>query len=594
MCEMARDNRVPTKLIGRPKAGLPESLPSPGPLKICKRCYQPVGKGISHPQPCGKRDRRDNIKESMDADPRAAEVLASKLIAEKASSSTQSTIQLASDGPRPLSIQVEKKKPNRALFPGDQPVSTEQFSHLSNTLNLSLNQAKKAATIFRTWKGRKSIEAGVVDSMRAKDKDLEDFFDIQTLQFALTGGETVNRDVVYCVNVEGLIDYLLEERKVEGDHTIKIGMDGGGSFLKICMNIMVKEEDQATSKRMKYSEGAFSKDCKSGSVKKLIILALCEDIPENYENLKSLMALIGLNKISFINALDMKLALILFGLSGATATYPCVWCDMNKNMFKDIDRKETRELRTIGSIRDNAEKYQKAAENHKGATKLSAAPFKSCQHDPLIDMPDSTVILDILPPMELHLLLGIVNRLFNELDLLLKAIPGSKVCANDWSQACGLVRPKLHGGEFPGNSCKTLLNSIDKLEDILPKDVKETVKVQRLVKALKDFKEVKDSCFGKEVDSAYKVVIREFEKSYRNLDISVTPKVHAVIDHLEDFFERQPDETGLGHHSEQASEAVHSDFTKLWTGAGYKRETIHPDYSKNILKCVIVYNSRHK
>ena len=111
-----------------------------------------------------------------------------------------------------------------------------------------------------------------------------------------------------------------------------------------------------------------------------------------------LMALIGLNKISFINALDMKLALILFGLSGATATYPCVWCDLNKNMFKDMNRKGTRELRTIGSIRDNAEKYQYAAKTHKGATKLSAAPFKSCQHDPLIDMPDSTVILDILPP----------------------------------------------------------------------------------------------------------------------------------------------------------------------------------------------------
>ena len=96
---------------------------------------------------------------------------------------------------------------------------------------------------------------------------------------------------------------------------------------------------------------------------------------------------------------------------------------------------------------------------------------------------------------------------------------------------------------------------------------------------------MKDACFGKEVDYTYKGAIREFEKSYKNLDISVTPN---------DFFNRQPDETGLGHHSEQASEAVHSDFTKLWTGGGYKKEVIHLDYRKNILKCVIVYNSRHK
>ena len=92
----------------------------------------------------------------------------------------------------------------------------------------------------------------------------------------------------------------------------------------------------------------------------------------------------------------------------------------------------------------------------------------------------------------------------------------------------------------------------------------------------------------------YKQVIREFETSYKLLGIGVTPKVHAVLDHVEDFLDRQNDGLGLGHHSEQASEAVHSDFKKLWTGDGYKREINHPDYSKNLLKCVVVYNSRHK
>ena len=44
------------------------------------------------------------------------------------------------------------------------------------------------------------------------------------------GGESVTRDVVFYVEVEGLIHYLLEARNVEGDHTIKIGIDGGGDF----------------------------------------------------------------------------------------------------------------------------------------------------------------------------------------------------------------------------------------------------------------------------------------------------------------------------------------------------------------------------
>ena len=193
--------------------------------------------------------------------------------------------------------------------------------------------------------------------------------------------------------------------------------------------------------------------------------------------------------------------------------------------------------------------------------------------------------------MELHLLLGIVNRLFNHLNDILIQIPGNTITAEDWSTECALVGPKLHGGEFNGNSWKILLNSVDKLEKIVPKENNE---VPQVVKVLKDFKTIKDMCFGKEVKSDYRVAIKEFEASYKLLGISVTPKVHAVLDHIEDFFVRQNDGLGLRHHSEQASEAVHKDFTKLWTGAGYKREMINKEYSNNLLKCVVVYNSTHK
>ena len=157
-----------------------------------------------------------------------------------------------------------------------------------------------------------------------------------------------------------------------------IGIDGGGDFFKICMYIMVKDEEEITSKKMKYSGGAFSKDSKSGSVKKLIILAICQDIPENYENLKSILAIMDLDQISFTSALDMKLALIMFGLSGASATFPCVWCHLNKLNFLDTDRNEARKLRTVGPIKNSVAEYQEAAKKHKRKTKLSAAPYKGC------------------------------------------------------------------------------------------------------------------------------------------------------------------------------------------------------------------------
>ena len=167
-----------------------------------------------------------------------------------------------------------------------------------------------------------------------------------------------------------------------------------------------------------------------------------------------------------------------------------------------------------------------------------------------------------------------------------RAVSMIHITAEYWSIKCTLVRPKLHGGEFNGNSCKILLNSVDKLKKIVPK---ENTEVQQVIKVLKDFKTIKDMCFGKEVKSDYRVAIKEFEASYKLLGISVTPKVHAVLDHIEDFFVRQNDGLGLGHHSDQASEAVHKDFTKLRTGAGYNKE-----YSNNLFKCVVVYNSTHK
>ena len=131
MCEKARDRTFHDRKVGRPKNDAIQGLPSPGPMKLCKRCYQPIGKGILHPQPCGIRGRRDNLSESISTDSRTAEILASKLINAKAGS--ESTIQLASNGPSPITVQIVKKDTCRALFPGITPIPAEQLGHLSIT-----------------------------------------------------------------------------------------------------------------------------------------------------------------------------------------------------------------------------------------------------------------------------------------------------------------------------------------------------------------------------------------------------------------------------------------------------------------------------
>jgi hypothetical protein len=69
-------------------------------------------------------------------------------------------------------------------------------------------------------------------------------------------------------------------------------------------------------------------------------------------------------------------------------------------------------------------------------------------------------------------------------------------------------------------------------------------------------------------------VIQQFKNDFIQLDI-------------EQFCKH--DSSGLGKFSEQASEAVHADFKKIW--ARYKIAETHPQFPSKFLKSVKFYNS---
>ena len=51
------------------------------------------------------------------------------------------------------------------------------------------------------------------------------------------------------------------------------------------------------------------------------------------------------------------------------------------------------------------------------------------------------------------------------------------------------------------------------------------------------FNELVEACFGQSIRPNYSKVIQEFEEMYRNLTVSVTPKVHLIFSHLTEFLE---------------------------------------------------------
>ena len=144
----------------------------------------------------------------------------------------------------------------------------------------------------------------------------------------------------------------------------------------------------------------------------------------------------------------------------------------------------------------------------------------NCIHAPLFwdgtDNMRDELMLHLIPPAELHLLLGPVNTMFSELEELW---PG----ADAWAKSCQAFQEGLHGGEFNGNSCMRLLHeeSTNKLESTIPSEH------SAYVDAFRSFGMVVKSCYGYSVLPSFREDIEKFKESYLRLDISVTVKVRV-------------------------------------------------------------------
>ncbi|KAJ8672767.1 hypothetical protein QAD02_004027 [Eretmocerus hayati] len=173
-------------------------------------------------------------------------------------------------------------------------------------------------------------------------------------------------------------------------------------------------------------------------------------------------------------------------------------------------------------------------------------------------------------------MLGVVNHIFKNL------ITVNEYDAMNWAQACNVAREVVYGEPaFAGNACKTLLNRVDLL--------RLRCSVECYVQCFSDFREVVDSCFSNSLDSKYVSYIKKFRCSFLDLGISVTPKVHAVFNHVKYFCEKVG--RGLGFYSEQSVESVHADFKTTWNR--YKFNNSNSEYYEKFLSAVCQYNSHH-
>ena len=189
---------------------------------------------------------------------------------------------------------------------------------------------------------------------------------------------------------------------------------------------------------------------------------------------------------------------------------------------------------------------------------------------------------------ELHLFLGVTNKIFDALEaemVKLKERKYVKMTAYEWARKPprSIVHEKYFGNKLNGPNCDNLHKYAGELTQFLPNEMK------KFGIALSSFGKVKKACFGMVLDDNWEQVLEEFLNSYDALGIGYTPKCHVLAVHVAQFIKATG--SSLGKFTEQPFEALHADFKKVWRN--YKRVRNNKTYPTQLCACVVAYNSNN-
>ena len=122
-----------------------------------------------------------------------------------------------------------------------------------------------------------------------------------------------------------------------------------------------------------------------------------------------------LNSLKKHMANDLKLSNIMVGIQSHGSTYPSHMCECRRPDKKSGNSYTVGDLRTLGMCRKNAADYADYMKSNPNAKKAHSRRYKNCVNQPLFDDPDDTLVMSLIPPSELHLLIGPVNHIYKEI-----------------------------------------------------------------------------------------------------------------------------------------------------------------------------------
>ena len=386
------------------------------------------------------------------------------------------------------------------------------------------------------------------------------------MSFETTSGAVLNRNLVYVQNTSTFVMHLISKRMLNPENTlVRISLDSGGSFMKVIVNVFDPEEER--------SSGTFS----NSGVQRSQILAICEDVPESNRNLYLILSKLNLEEVKFSVAFDLKCGNSIFGLSNHAGKRACLFCEGTCSF-------ESGHLRSLKSLDYWYSEYEK--------TGFNKSKMKDCMNviNPrllYLETDPDTLIQHLVPPPELHLLIGVVSHVGS---LLMDLWPDF----DNWLNQKNILQRGYQGRGWDGNNSNTILKNLDSLEVNILERQPELVP---FVQCLKDFRQIKWACFGANLEPEYEIAIAKFRDSFiccKELaellghKLSLTWKLHIVMTHVAPFVKFH--NCGLGRYAEQVGEAIHAKFKPTWSR--YKRSEGHPLHGDKLLKAVTDFGAK--
>lgn len=501
-----------------------------------------------------------------------------------------------SSGGRPVTVTLGGPK----TIPTPQ-ISGQTMMEMQTELGLSDKALLGVAKFIRKDLGRSAIESCLPAFAKEQSHSLDDVYNVKMKRFILSTDGRGNpmewgmRPFVFAP-ISQIVPLINAKRENNPEKTLtKVMLDGGKGFFKVSLSLIPFDIERPSQDECKGSEASSDEECEGSEarvaggcrnrqrktsaitgVNRLILLAVVPNIPEHRRNLEIIFQEIGLDEERVVFSGDMKIYSPLLGLQGYSAAFPCPYCDVPRDRLDSIGTP-----RSFGDLRRWNNEFEMA-----GGDKSKCKLFFNCLHRPIMEIyDDDDLVLLVLPPPQLHLMLGAVNTLFAALE---KVWGSDKV--NEWARLVGVCKEAYHGGQFDGNECRKLLRpeSLKKLTAL----AQGHQGVLAYVEAFEALNAIIKECFGMYFNprTDHQALVDSFHRKFAALGIRFTPKIHVITHHVVEFMGAVEDSLGL--FSEQAGETVHSKFDKMWKLRFKIRDLNHPNYPKSLLRAVGEFSSK--